>query len=182
MQLRGKRVAMLCEQIYEDLELWYPYHRLREEGAEVDIIAPRKGETYPSKHGYPAKADRGIDEFRAEDYDAMVIPGGFAPDHMRRTPAMVDAVRAMNAAGKPLAAICHAGWMLASAGAVKNRTVTSFFAIRDDMENAGANWVDQDVVVDGNLITSRYPGDLPMFGRAIVQTLAEAGGEQRKTA
>lgn len=171
MDLKGTRVAVLVEEIYEDLELWYPTLRLRETGAEVKIVGPKAGEVYKSKHGYPAKADLSMDNVNAADFDALVIPGGYAPDKMRRHPAMLNFVRAMHEAGKPIAFICHAGWVPISAGIVRGRTVTSVSAIKDDLVNAGARWVDQEVVVDGNLITSRTPPDLPAFCRELIKVL-----------
>ena len=172
MDLKGTRVAVLAEEIYEDLELWYPVLRLREAGAEVKIVGPRAGEVYKSKHGYPAKADLGMDEANPAEFSAVVIPGGYAPDRMRRHAAMLNFVRAMHEAGKPVAFICHAGWVPISAGIVRGRTVTSVSAIKDDLVNAGARWVDQEVVIDGNLITSRTPPDLPAFCRELIGLLA----------
>lgn len=174
MDLKGVRVAVFAEESYEDLELWYPVLRLREAGADVKIIGPKAGEAYKSKYGYPAKADLSMDEVGAADFDALVIPGGYAPDRMRRHAAMLDFVRAMHAAKKPIAFICHAGWVPISAGIVRGRRVTSVSAIKDDLVNAGAEWVDQEVVVDGNLITARTPPDLPAFCREIVAILARA--------
>jgi protease I len=171
MDLKGVRVAALVEDHYEDLELWYPVLRLREAGAEVQIIGPRVGEVYKSKYGYPARADLGMDTAEAAAFDGLVIPGGYAPDRMRRHAAMLTFVRAMHAAGKPIAFICHAGWVPISAGIVRGRTVTSVSAIKDDLTNAGATWVDQEVVVDGNLISSRTPADLPAFCRELVAML-----------
>ncbi|MDQ7850507.1 MAG: type 1 glutamine amidotransferase domain-containing protein [Armatimonadota bacterium] len=171
MELSGTRVAVLVEENYEDLELWYPLLRLREAGAEVKTVGPAAGQEYKSKHGYPAKADLGMEKANAADFDALVIPGGYAPDRMRRHAAMLGLVRAMHEAGKPVAFICHAGWVPISAGIVRGRTVTSFSAIRDDLINAGAQWVDQEVVVDGNLISSRSPADLPAFCRELVRML-----------
>jgi len=173
VKLEGVRVAVLAEDLYEDLELWYPLLRLREEGAEVRVVGPKAGEVYKSKNGYPVKADVGMDQVSASDFDAVVIPGGYAPDRMRRHPAVVEFVRAMAEAGRPVAFICHAGWVPASAGIVRGRTVTSFPSIRDDLVNAGAQWVDREVVVDGNLISSRVPADLPAFCRALVERLAQ---------
>jgi len=170
MELQGKRVAILVEILYEDQELWYPLYRMREAGAEVRVVGPRKG-IFDSKHGYPVKADCGADEVRAEEFDAVIIPGGYAPDHMRRNKAMVALVRDAVEQGKVVAAICHAGWMLASAGVLKGRKATCYFAIRDDLVNAGAEYLDQEVVRDGNLITSRFPDDLPAFCRAIIAAL-----------
>jgi protease I len=148
--------------------------RLREAGADVKIIGPKAGEVYKSKHGYPAKADIGMDDARPADFDALVIPGGYAPDRMRRHQAMLSFLRAVHDARKPIAFICHAGWVPISAGIVRGRTVTSVSAIKDDLVNAGAKWVDQDVVVDGNLITSRTPPDLPAFCRELVAAVMGA--------
>lgn len=173
MQLQGRKVAVLVEDLYENLELWYPVLRLREEGAEVFIVGPRGGETYKSKEGYPAKADKSAEEVNADEIDAVIVPGGYAPDRMRRHQSMVKLVREAFEKGKIVAAICHGGWMLAEADIVRGRTVTSFFAIKTDMVNAGANWVDKEVVRDGNIITSRVPSDLPSFMRAIIDALTE---------
>ncbi len=177
MQLSGKRIALFLEDQYEDQEFWYPYQRLREEGAEVVVVAPRAA-TYASKHGAPAQADAAVDKAKVKRFDGLVIPGGYAPDRMRRTPAMVRFVREMHDQGKTVAAICHAGWMLASAEVVRGRRVTSFFSIRDDMVHAGAEWVDEEVVRDRNLITSRTPDDLPAFCRAIIEALQEEPAEK----
>lgn len=171
MDLKGARVAVLAEELYEDLELWYPVLRLREAGATVTLVGPKAGDVSKSKHGYPAKADLGMDDARASEFDAIVIPGGYAPDRMRRHAAMLNLVRGMHEAGKPVAFICHAGWVPISAGIVRGRTVTSVSAIKDDLVNAGARWVDQEVVVDGNLISSRTPPDLPAFCRELVGML-----------
>ena len=171
MELRGKRVAILAENFYEDQELWYPYYRLREAGADVFVVGTGTSDTYTSKHGYPVKVDAEADTVDAGQFDLIVIPGGYAPDHMRRSPAMVNLVRQANEQGKLIAAICHAGWMLCSANVLGGRTVTGFKSIKDDMVNAGANFVDQEVVRDGNLITSRTPADLPAFLREIVGAL-----------
>lgn len=173
MRLKGKRVAVLAADFYEDLELWYPAIRLREEGAQVTIVGPAAKE-YQSKHGYPVRAEVAAKEARAADFDAVVIPGGYSPDHMRRSPELVALVREMAEDGKPVAAICHAGWMLASAGVLKGRRATSYFSIKDDMVNAGAEWTDREVVVDGNLITSRQPDDLPAFLREIIRAIEGA--------
>jgi len=170
MKLTGKRVAVLVADLYQELEFWYPYLRLKEEGAEVVAVGPEEGE-YKSKLGYPAKADLAAAMARAEDFDAVIIPGGYAPDYMRRSPELVALVRKMAEQGKVVAAICHGGWMLCSARVIKGKRVTSFYAIRDDLENAGATWVDKPVVRDGNLITSRVPSDLPAFLREIISAL-----------
>ena len=171
MELQGKKIIILVEQMYNDLEFWYPYYRLKEAGAEVVVVGSGSSEEYTGKSGIPCKADAGAEQVSAADFDGIVIPGGYAPDHMRRYPSMVKLVKDLFEAGKVVAAICHAGWMLASADIVKDRTLTSFFAIKDDLVNAGANWIDQEVVVDGKLITSRKPDDLPAFMKAIIAAL-----------
>ena len=170
MRLSGKRVSVLVADMYQELEFWYPYLRLQEEGAEVVAVGPEKGE-YKSKLGYPARAELSGAEVRAQDFDAVVIPGGYAPDYMRRSPELVAFVRELAESGKVVAAICHGGWMLCSARVVEGKRVTSFYAIRDDLENAGATWVDEPVVRDGTLITSRVPSDLPAFLREIIAAL-----------
>ncbi|PYO37440.1 MAG: protease [Candidatus Rokuibacteriota bacterium] len=174
MSLQGKRVAILAENLYQEMELWVPYYRLKEEGAEVKVVGAGGAKSFTSKHGYPVSVDVQADAVSAVEFDAVVVPGGYAPDMMRRHEAMVRLVREAAQHGKVVAAICHAGWMLASAGVIKGRKVTSFFSIKDDMVNAGGQWVDQEVVVDGTLITSRKPDDLPAFCREIVKALTKA--------
>ena len=166
-----KRIAVLIEEQYQVLEVWYPLLRLKEEGFRVDLIGSGTKEIYPSKEGYPAQADRAINEINASQYDAVVIPGGFAPDFMRRTPQMARFVRDMHDQNKPVAAICHGGWMLVSAGILKGRKATCFFAIKDDLIAAGADYVDEEVVVDRNVITSRKPSDLTAFVVEIIKQL-----------
>jgi protease I len=175
LHVKGKRVAVLVEKLYEDLELWYPVLRLREAGCTVSIVGPKAGETFASKHGYPAKAEVSATEVKASDFDAVVIPGGYSPDHMRRHKAMIDLVTEAAKQGKVLAAICHGPWMLCSAKCLKGRKVTGFFAIRDDVENAGGVWEDAACVRDGNLVTSRTPDDLPAFMQGIFAALADQG-------
>jgi protease I len=171
MSAAGKRVAVLCEQQYQEMELWYPVYRLREAGARVTVVAPKADTEYKSKLGYPAKSEAAAESVSAADFDAVIVPGGFAPDYMRRHKAMVRLVKEAAEAGKPVAAICHGGWMLCSAGVLRGRRATSFFAIADDLRNAGAEWVDAEVVTDGPLITSRTPEDLPAFMRAVLKGL-----------
>lgn len=173
MELAGKRVAVLAENMYQELELWYPLLRLREAGAETFVVGSGSADTYSSKAGYPVAVDIVADQVQAAEVDAVVIPGGYAPDLMRRYPAMVDLVREAFEQGKVVAAICHAGWMLASADILKGKQATGFFSIKDDLVNAGATYVDAEVVRDGNLITSRVPSDLPAFCRTIVEALSE---------
>ena len=165
------KVVILVEQVYEDLEFWYPYYRMKEAGYEVVAVGPVAGKIYPSKHGLEAQADTDPSGIDASTIDALIIPGGFAPDHMRRVPQMVDLVRNAYQAGKVVAAICHGGWMLASAGIARGKKLTCFFAIKDDLVNAGAEYQDKEVVQDGNLITSRMPSDLPAFCRTILAAL-----------
>lgn len=173
LDLAGKRVAVLVEQQYQELEVWYPVYRLREAGADVTLVAPEAGKTYPSKLGYPAKSEVSAADVSVDDFDAVVIPGGFAPDYLRRSSFILDFVRDMADQGKVVAAICHGPWVLCSTPALKGRRATSFFAIKDDVHNAGADWVDEPVVRDGNIITSRTPDDLPMFLRTIIEAVAE---------
>ncbi len=171
MELRGKRIAILVDQIYQDMEVWYPYSRFKEAGAEVVVVGAKAGETYAGKYGYPIVSDKSYDQVEAGDFDGVVIPGGYAPDHIRRHPKALKLVRDLDGQGKMVAAICHAGWVLCSAGILKGRRATCFFAIKDDVVNAGARWEDAEVLVDGNLVTSRKPDDLPAFCRAAIQVL-----------
>ncbi len=166
------RVAVLVEKFYEDLELWYPVMRLREAGAAVTIVGPKAGETYLSKHGYPAKSEAAAADVSAEQFDAIIIPGGYSPDHMRRHPAMVNLVTRAAELNKVLAAICHGPWMLCSTKRLKGRKITGYYSIRDDVENAGAIWQDAACVRDGNLVTSRTPDDLPAFMKGIFEALS----------
>ena len=166
-----KRVAVLVEQQYQELELWYPVYRLREAGCAVTVVGLEAGKTYLSKLGYPAKADAAAHSVSAADFDSLVIPGGFCPDYIRRSEAMLKLTRDMLAASKPTAAICHGPWVLCSTPALKGRRATGFHSIRDDVVNAGALWVDAEVVVDGHLITSRKPDDLPAFTAALLKAL-----------
>ena len=171
MELKGKRVMVLIEQIFNDLEFWYPYYRLKEAGAEVVVVGSGSAGSYTGKFGTESGVDTVAEKVSSGQFDGIVIPGGYAPDHMRRYPAMVKLVKDMFESGKVVAAICHAGWMLVSAGILEGRRVTSVSAIRDDMINAGGDWFDEEVVVDGKLITSRKPDDLPAFMKAIIAAL-----------
>ncbi|MGD8472530.1 MAG: type 1 glutamine amidotransferase domain-containing protein [Anaerolineae bacterium] len=172
MELTGKNIAILAEDNYEDLELLYPLLRMKEAGASVAVVGMSGVETYASKHGYPVKVDVAASAALGDQFDAVIIPGGYAPDRMRRHPPMLDLVRRVFEQGGVVAMICHAGWVPISAGIVDGRRVTSTPAIKDDLINAGAQWVDMDVVQDGNLISSRHPGDLPIFCRTIIAALA----------
>jgi protease I len=169
--LTGKTVLFFAGPLYEDLELWYPKLRLEEEGARTVVAG--LGETeYRGKHGYPVLVDTSVESVRAADFDALVIPGGFAPDKMRRSAKLLQVTHDIFSSGKPVGFICHAGWVPISAKILKGRRATSVGAIRDDMENAGCIWSDAAVVVDGNLISSRTPADLPEFMRALIGALA----------
>ena len=171
MLLRSKKIAMFVENMYEDLEFCYHIIRMKEEGAETVVIAPKAEETYIGKNGLKAKSDQAIVGVKTDEFNALIIPGGYSPDKMRRHKEMVEFVKKMNEERKLIAAICHAGWMLASADIIRGRKVTSFFSIKDDMIHAGAEWVDQEVVCDENIITSRSPHDLPAFCKNIIKQL-----------
>ena len=171
MELEGKRAAILVEQQYQEMEVWYPAYRLKESGCKVTFVGPEAGATYPSKLGYPAKSDKAAKDVSPHDFDILVIPGGFAPDFIRRNEAMIRFASGMAEAGKVIAAICHGPWVLCSTQALKGKKATCFFAIKDDVINAGANYVDAEVICDGQLITSRKPDDLPAFMQAIFAAL-----------
>ncbi len=166
-----KKAAVLVEDMYQDLEVWYPYLRLKEAGLEVYAVGTGRSKTYKSKHGYEIREDLSIAEAAKRDFDAVVIPGGYAPDILRRYDGVNAFVRTLFEKGKVVASICHGGWVLVSAGILKGKTATSFFAIKDDLVNAGATFVDEEVVVDRNLITSRKPEDLPAFMREVLKQL-----------
>jgi protease I len=174
MKLKGKTVAILAEDIYNEFELWIPYYRLKEEGAVVLIVGSGSSNVYHGKYGIPVAVDKTASEISIDDIDAIIIPGGYAPDKMRIHPPMVRLVKEAFEKGKVIASICHGGWMPASAGIVKGKRVTSYIGIRDDMVNAGAIWEDSELVRDGNIISSRKPEDLPAFCRAIIE-LVSAG-------
>jgi protease I len=167
------KIAILIEKIYEDLELQYPRLRLKEAGHTVEIIGPKAGETYVGKHGYPQKSDKAASAVHASDYALIVIPGGSSPDHMRRDGGMIKLVRDAATKNIPMAAICHGPSMLCSTNVLCGRRATSYMSIVHDVINAGAKWVDEEVVVDGHIITSRCPDDLPSFSNAILQLVSE---------
>lgn len=172
MSLKGKRVAILAGPEYEDLELHYPHLRLIEEGAEVKVLAVRK-EVIRGKHGLSIEADLPIGEANPENFDCVIIPGGWAPDRLRRDPKVLEFVRKIYERGGVVAAICHGPQVLISAGILRGRKATCVSAIKDDVINAGAIYEDSPVVRDGNLITSRVPGDLPLFCREIIRALSQ---------
>ena len=165
------RIVSLLYDDVEDLEFWYPTLRLREAGAVVDVAGEVAGKTYVGKHGVPAEADIGFKEADPDSYDAVLVPGGWAPDKLRRFEEVLELVRQMDDNGKVIGQICHAGWVLISAGILEGRRVTSTPGIKDDMVNAGAVWLDEPVVVDKNLVSSRRPPDLPEYMRALLKLL-----------
>jgi len=173
--LSGKKVAVIATDFFEEAELTSPVQALKEAGAQVDIIAPKAGEIQGLKHtdpGQKIKVDKTLDEASPEEYDALVLPGGAVnADHIRMEDKARDFVRKVFGEGKPTAVICHAPWLLVSSGLARGRKLTSYFTIQDDMRNAGADWVDQEVVQDDNLITSRNPDDLPAFNNALLRAL-----------
>jgi len=173
MNLEGKKIAIMLDEQYQEMEVWYPYYRFIEAGARVDLVAPEAGQIYKSKLGYPCQAGYSADQVHGESYDAVVIPGGWCPDFMRRSEMMINFIRQCVAADILLAAICHGGWMLCCTDAFRGKRATSFMAIKHDIINAGANWVDEECVVDGKLITARKPDDLPAFCLAIIKALTE---------
>ena len=167
MKLKGKKIAIFIEDIFEDLEYWYPYYRMKEEGAEVTVIGTGK-ESYKGKNGLSAHEDVSIDKSTPDEYDGLIIPGGYSPDIMRRIKRMVDFVREVHTSGKPIASICHGPWMLASAEIIKGVKITGSLGIKDDLVHAGGIWVDEEVIQDRNIITSRKPEDLPAFCREFI--------------
>jgi protease I len=172
MNESSRTVGILTEADYQTLEVWYPLLRLREAGHQPIVIGTGSANIYKSKDGYPVSVERAAGSIQASDLDAIVIPGGWAPDKLRQFPAVIDLVRQIHAAGKPVAAICHAGWVLVSADLCRGRRLTSFVAIKDDLIAAGGQWVDEECVIDGNLITARKPDDLPTFMAALLAALA----------
>ncbi len=167
----AKKIAIMVDEMYQTLEAWFPYYRFREAGFDVDFVAAEAKKEYHSKEGYPCLSDIAAKDADAGDYDCMVVPGGFAPDFMRRSPDVVKFANDMVNSGKLIAAICHGGWLLCSTGIYKGKKATCFMAIKDDIKNAGAEYVDAECVVDGNLITSRKPDDLPAFCTEILRAL-----------
>ncbi|MBL9092385.1 MAG: type 1 glutamine amidotransferase [Planctomycetaceae bacterium] len=170
--LTGKTFLAFVDDIYEDLELWYPKLRLIEAGAEVVVAGPESGTKYKGKNGYPCRSDAAICDVKAADFDGVILPGGFMPDKLRRDPIVLQLIRDFDAAEKPIAAICHGGWMAISAGVYRGVRVTGSPGIKDDLVNAGAIWEDKPVVVDRHFVSSRKPDDLPDFCRAILKLMA----------
>lgn len=171
LPLKSRRVLVFVDDVYEDLELWYPKLRLQEAGAEVVVAGPKSGQVYSGKHGYPCRSDAAIGEMRSADFSGVVLPGGFMPDKLRRDQRVLELVREFSAASKLVAAICHGGWIAISAGVYRGVQVTGSPGIKDDLINAGAHWQDAAVVVDRHFVSSRKPDDLPEFCRSILQVL-----------
>ena len=176
MALAGKKVVILAADLFEDMELLYPLYRLLEEDVDVTVAGLEPGPVTGKKGHGPVPVDTTVDRLSAADFDALVIPGGYAPDKLRRSPDVLGLVQAFNASGKPVAFICHAGWVPISAHILKGRRATSVAAIRDDMVNAGVDWVDEAAVVDGNLISARTPADLGPWMKALLRALEEGEG------
>jgi protease I len=167
------KVGFILDEMFEDSELEIPYERVKQAGHEPVVVGIEANKEVTGKRGKKVTTEVSIDEVRPEDFAGLVIPGGYSPDKLRTNEQMVELVRSIFEAEKPIAAICHAGWMLAEAGIVNGRTVTSYPSIKTDLVNAGAHWVDQEVVEDGNLITSRWPDDLEAFSKAFLSQLAQ---------
>jgi protease I len=169
--LAQKRFLTFVDNVYEELELWYPKLRLIEAGAQVVVAGPKAGATYAGKHGYPCKSDAAIADMKAADFDGLIVPGGFMPDKLRRDPHVLQLVHDFHAQEKLIAAICHGGWIPISAGVYRGVRVTGSAGIKDDLVNAGAIWEDKPVVVDRHFVSSRKPDDLPDFCRAVIGVL-----------
>ena len=170
-RLEGRRILLFVEDLYEDLELWYPRLRLQEAGAEVVVAGPEARKTYAGKHSYPCRSDASYYDLQERDFHGLVIPGGFAPDKLRRIPKVLELTRQFMTAGKLVAHICHGGWIPASAEIVAGFRMTSTPGIKDDLVHAGATWVDEPLVVDRNMVSSRKPDDLPWFLQGCLQVL-----------
>lgn len=166
-----KKIAILVETDFQDIEVYYPYYRFKEEGYEVLFLGTGSSQTYFGKYGIPVKVDADFQDVDADDFVCVLIPGGWAPEHLRMYDGLLDFVRKMNRKDKVVASICHGGWVIASADIINEKKVTSYKAIKDDMINAGGIFEDSEVVVDGNLVTSRKPDDLPAFCRSILDLL-----------
>ena len=173
--LAGRRAAVMIGPLFEDSEALYPLYRLQEAGADVTLVGAKAGETVPGKKGHELEVERAAGDLSADHLDLLVIAGGYGPDKLRTDEGVLELVRELHGQGKPIAFICHAGWVPASAGVVTGRRVTSVPAIKDDLVNAGAEWEDSEVVVDGNLVSSRRPPDLPAFMRATIDVAVHAG-------
>lgn len=167
----AKKILTVVDQDFEDLEFWYPILRLREEGYEIDVAAYEKDKEFTGKHGVPAKSDIAFSDVDPKAYDGLLVPGGWAPDKLRRYKDLLEIVKVMDDDNKVIGQICHAGWVLASADILKGKKVTSTPGIKDDVVNAGASWTDEVVVVDRNLVSSRKPDDLPYYMAEYIKLL-----------
>ena len=172
MKLKGKRIAIFVEKLYNEFEFWYPYYRFKEEGAEVKVAAPNIEVYYGKNGGIPVKPDLTSKEIDTKDFDAVFIPGGYCPDHLRTHKSVTDFVRKIYEEGKVVASICHGAWVLVSAKITKGKKITSTISIKDDVINSGAEFIDKEVVIDGNIITSRTPDDLPFMLPEIIKKLS----------
>ncbi len=171
MRLKGKKIVIFVEDLYDVLEMWVPYYRMLEEGAEVLKVGTGSASVYASKHGYQAEVDTEASKVSADDIDGIIVPGGFGPDRLRRYPAVLNLVKTTFAQGKMVASICHGAWVLVSADVLRGKKATCVPAIKDDVKNAGATYIDEPVVIDKNLVTSRTPADLPVWLPAIISVL-----------
>ncbi|WP_064093291.1 type 1 glutamine amidotransferase domain-containing protein [Rossellomorea aquimaris] len=174
MKLKDKKIIQLVSGDFEDLELWYPVLRLREEGATVHIVGEKAEEEYIGKYGVPITSEYSFKDINPEDYDAILVPGGWSPDKLRRYEDVIKLVQSMNKDKKPIGQICHAGWVLISAKILDGVKVTSTPGIKDDMENAGASWINEPVVVDGHIVSSRRPPDLPDYMREFIDVMEKS--------
>ncbi|HEV2724205.1 MAG TPA: type 1 glutamine amidotransferase domain-containing protein [Thermoleophilaceae bacterium] len=173
--LEGKRAAVAVGPLYEEIEALYPLYRLREAGAQVQVVGAEAGKTLPGKRGDEIETEAAAGDLSVDDLDVLVIAGGYGPDKLRLDDGLLQLVRDVHGQGKPIAFICHGGWVPISAGIVEGRRMTGNPSIEDDVRNAGAEWEDSEVVVDGNLVSSRKPDDLPEFMRATIEVAAHAG-------
>ncbi len=171
MAIKQKKIVILVEQQYQDLEIWYPLLRLKEEGVKVIVAGTGSSKSYNGKYGYPIRAERNVKDINPAEVDGVIVPGGWAPDFLRRHESVLKFVKDLDDAGKLVASICHGASVLVSSGILKGRTITCFKAVKDDVVYAGAKYVDEEVVVDKNIITSRTPDDLPAFCRKILELL-----------
>jgi protease I len=169
--MKTKKIIALISKDFEDLELWYPVHRLREEGVVVHVVGDEAGKQYTGKYGVPCVSDYAFTEINPNDYDGILVPGGWAPDALRRLPVVLDLIRNMNERKCVIGEICHAGWVLISAGILEGIHVTSTPGIRDDMTNAGGIWHDVPSIIDGHIVSSRRPPDLPEYMKDYIKVL-----------
>jgi protease I len=168
-----KRILIMVDNGVEDAEFLYPYYRFQEEGYRVDVVASKAGETYAGKHGVPIRSNLSPEEVNVDDYEALIIPGGIAPDRMRINKALVKIIKEAHEKGKVIAAICHGPQMLIEADVLRGKKATCWKSVTTDLKNAGAIFIDAPAVVDGNIVTSRFPDDLPQFCKEVIKLLKE---------